>query len=377
MNLVHILYLCFEITKPKTMNKITKLFFLPVASVALFAAQASAQITLTSADLPTTGLSVISAMDSTSSYMPGSPSASAQTWNFGALNHEKISTISFMAPSSTKYSSKFSGADNLADTTSGMAGYYFFDNSVSQFAVQGVEEVVAGPASTTFQVFINLNPVYVQATLPATYGTKLGGVSKGSYEFAPTGLIAFAYDSIKVNTQITYADTVDAYGTMTTPTGTYQVIRENHWDVTIDSAKGVKSGKWSTLQATKVTTHEYNFYANGIGYILVQMNMDSTTSKVHTIAWDSSAPASVNEISYNGKVNAFPNPCTSQITFTTVGNTLQYINVYDVAGRKVEQVEMKNGTTNVNTSEFAPGMYLYTLINANGTLVDRGKFMVK
>ncbi|HXB12371.1 MAG TPA: T9SS type A sorting domain-containing protein, partial [Bacteroidia bacterium] len=325
----------------------------------------------------TTSTTALLATDSTSTYTPGGPSATAQTWNFGALNHEKVNTISFMAPSSTKYASKFSSSDNLADTTSGVSGYYYFDNSASQFAVQGVEEIVAGPASTSFQIFINLNPEYVQATLPATYGTKLNGVSHGSYEFAPTGVVAFAYDSIKVNTQISYWDTVDAYGTMTTPTGTYQVIRENHWDITIDSAKGRSSaGAWSTLQSTKVKTHEYNWYANGVGYILVQMIMDSNTSGTK-IVWDSSAPASVNEISYNGKVNAFPNPCTSNITFTTTINTLQYINVYDVTGRKVEQVEMKNGTSNLNTSVFAPGMYLYTLNDANGNLVDRGKFMVK
>lgn len=362
------------------MNKITKLFFLPLAGVALFAAQASAQITITSADLPTTSTSLINGTDSTSGYTPGSPSSSAQTWNFAPLKAQKSAKVKFMAPASTPYSAKFSSSDNLADTTTGVSGYYYFDNNASQFSVQGVEEVVNGPYSTSFQVFINLNPEYVQATLPATYGTELNGVSKGKYEFNPGGLIATVYDSLKVSTQISYWDTVDAFGTMTTPTGTYQVIRENHWDITIDSAKGRSSGgSWSTLEATKVTTHEYNWYANGIGYILVQMVMDSTSSTVHYVIWDTTAPApaGINEISASGKVSVYPNPCTNQVNFVTIGHNTSYINIFDVTGRKVEAVEMKNNMVNVNTASYASGMYLYNMTDENGNILDHGKFMVK
>jgi hypothetical protein len=364
------------------MKKITKWCMLPILGVAAMATQASAQIHITSADIPSVGTSVVLAKDSASiSFVPGNPSVSSQTWNFGSLVDQKSSTVLFMAPSTTKYSSYFPSA-NLADSTIGGNGYYFFNSSSSVFAVTGSEEIINVPSlGVSFQVFVPLNPNFTQSNLPATYGTKDGGVSNGHYTFSSSALALF-YDSEKVVVQITYSDTVDAWGSMTTPTGTYQVLRQNHHEVDIDSLKvRSTSGKWSVPAVpgavTRTVKHQYNWYANSVGYILVQMNMDSNTTNVQNVIWDTNAPASVNEVSYNGKVSTYPNPCTSQITFTTTVNTLQYINVYDVTGRKVEQVEMKNGTTNVNTSVFAPGMYLYTLTDMNGSPLDRGKFMVK
>jgi len=355
---------------------------LPILGVAAMATQASAQITITSADIPAAGASVVLAKDSASiAFTPGNPSSSSQAWSFGGLVNQKASTVLFMAPSATKYSSYFPTA-NLADSTIGGNGYYYFNSSSSTFAVTGTEEIIAVPSlGVSFQVFVPLNPNFTQSNLPASYGAKDGGVSNGHYTFSSSALALF-YDSEKVVVQITYSDTVDAWGTMTTPTGTYQVLRQNHHEVDIDSLKvRSTSGKWSVPAVpgavTKTTKHQYNWYANGVGYILVQMNMDSNTTNVQNVIWDTNAPASVNELSYNGKVSVFPNPCTSQITFSTVSNVAQYINVYDVTGRKVEQVEMKSGMTNVNTSEFASGMYLYTLTDMNGNPLDRGKFMVK
>lgn len=362
------------------MKKFTKLCSLLILGFA--ATQASAQsITITSADMPVAGNQVVTAMDSTSGYAPGGPSASAQAWNFGGLSKQKTATVIFTAPSSTQYSGVFGGA-NLADSTVGAVGYYFLTSNSTDFEVVGTEEIInAASLGVSFQIEINLNPAFVQSPLPATYKTTDGGVSNGHETFSNSALALF-YDSEKVVTQITYSDTVDAFGSMTTPTGTYKVLRQNHHAVQIDSLKvRSSSGKWSVAPisgaVTKTTTHEYNWYANSIGYILVQMNMDSTSNTVKSIVWDTTAPAGINELSITGKVSAYPVPCTSQITFTTTGNATGYINVYDIAGRKIEQVEMKNDMVNVNTGSYATGMYLYTMTDQNGNILDNGKFMVK
>ena len=81
-------------------------------------------------------------------------------------------------------------------------------------------------------VGLTLHPAYVQIPLPATINTKDGGMSRGDTE------IAYSYlgsDSGGARINIHYADTVDAYGSMTTPFGTMNVIRQKHWDITVDS----------------------------------------------------------------------------------------------------------------------------------------------
>jgi hypothetical protein len=359
------------------MKKTTLFSNIAVALVCgIFSAKSYAQITISQTDMPSAGLTVITATDSTSGYMPGNPSASAQVWNFAALNHQKTANISFMAPSSTKYAAKFPTA-TLADSTAGVIGYDFFIVNSGEFAVEGSEQIVTY-SGYYFQVEINLAPVFVQSNLSATYNDKVNGVSRGHEEFGTTGILAFVYDSVKLATSITYSDTVDAFGTMTTPTGTYQVLRQNHHEVDVDSITGRSTaGKWSSIKTTITKYHQYNWYANNIGYILVQMNMDTTSNTVKNVIWDSTAPASINELSISGRVSVYPNPCTSQITFQAPGNDVQFINVYDIAGRKLDQVEMKNGMNTLNTSSYASGMYLYTLADRNGNILDRGKFMVK
>jgi hypothetical protein len=361
------------------MKKITFLSGIAIVFASgVFTSNAFGQITITSTDMPSAGLTVITATDSTSGYVPGNPSAFAQTWNFGSLNHQKTATVNFMAPSSTKYAANFPGA-NLADSTIGAIGFNFFTVNSTEFAVEGSEQIVTNAKyGVKFQVEINLNPLFVQSNLPATYNSTAGGLSRGKDEFAPGSPLSLFYDSLKVTTNITYTDTVDAFGTMKTPTGTYSVLRQNHHEVDIDSVTARStSGTWSVIQISKTKYHQYNWYSNNIGYILVQMNMDTTSSTVKNVIWDSTAPASINELSISGRVSAYPNPCTSQITFQAPGNDVQYIRVYDIAGRELEQVVMKNGMSSLNTSSYAGGMYLYTLVDRNGNVLDRGKFMVK
>jgi len=149
------------------MKKITQLATLICLSLG-WASYASAQITITTADMPTTTTQVIRATDTTTAPSPGSPSASSQNWNYASLKKQKVQSIMFMAPSATKYSSKFPGA-NLADSVVGTNGYNYFSSTAGQFAVTGAEQIVFY-SGYYFQFELDLNPYFLQSNLPATYG---------------------------------------------------------------------------------------------------------------------------------------------------------------------------------------------------------------
>ncbi|MGP8216113.1 MAG: T9SS type A sorting domain-containing protein [Bacteroidia bacterium] len=366
------------------MKKITRLFILPFIGLVAFATQASAQITITQNDMPTSGLTVVSGVDSTSGFTPTAASSSAQTWNFSTLKAKHFYTTNFMLPSATAYASVFTSA-TLADSTLDSIGHYFFDVSGSQFAVVGSEQITSSTVSGStykFHVEMPLSPAYVQSYLPATYTsptlTTLDGESKGSQTFNQSiggGLVT----AEKANVTITYWDTIDAWGTLTTPKGTFPVLRQSHWYTTKDSLSIEDIlGSWSSESVTVTKSHEYDWYTNGAGYILAQMVMDTTSTKVEYMQWDTTAmPTGINELSNLSKVTAFPNPCSSQITFMAPAAEGQFIHVYDVTGRELSQVEMKNGMNILNTASFADGMYLYTLEDKNGNIIDRGKFIVR
>jgi hypothetical protein len=109
------------------------------------------------------------------------------------------------------------------------------------------------------------------------------------------------------------------------------------------------------------------------------MNVNPSTGAYENLIWDTTAvPLGINELSYNSNVITYPNPCSSQITFQVTSNTqAQLINVYDITGRLVNNIEMKNNMSVLNTSTYSSGMYLYTIHDKNGNIVNRGKFMVK
>jgi len=363
------------------MKKIT-LIGISVFGMFAFSYNVSGQITIGTADLPYAGLNITQEEDTTSTTLSAGTPGAGKTWSFGAMLPQKASSIMFTTPGATKYSAVFP-TSNLADSTVGGNGHYYFINNSSEFAVEGVQEYVSDPTyGVTFLVELNLNPVFTQAQLPGSYGQIYSGVSYGKDEFAPTGIVALVYDSIKVTTQITYSDSIDAWGTMTTPTGTYPVLRQNHHEVDIDSANGRSSaGKWSNLQASNTAYHQYNWYTTGANFILVQMNVDPVTGAYLNTKWDNSVPATagIQELSQSSDgILAYPNPCTSQITFqATSKNDAQYISVFDITGRQVEKLSIASGMISLNTSSYAGGMYLYNVLDKSGNIVGRGKFSVQ
>lgn len=362
------------------MKKLTLAFAIAAGFLTLLT-PASAQITITSSDLPSYGLMVGTQKDTSGiTVTAGNPSSSAQNWDFSSLTPQHAALIKFENASATPYATTFSAA-NIADTTAGVDGYNFFNATSSDFAVEGAEENVAFTYSMVtynFQVEINLSPVFNQASLPATYGNIIApSISYGNEIFNQT-IIVFSKE--KLATAIEYNDTVDAFGTMKMPNGkTYAVLRQKHNETDIDSVYGYLGGNWIFVERMITYKNQYDWYTNGIGYILAEMDMDTTSSTIKDVIWDTttSAPLAVNEISVSGNSNVYPNPCSAQLNIVTTDKTAQSITIYDVTGREADKVEIKNGVCVLNTSAYTNGVYFYTLSDKSGTMVDRGKFTVQ
>jgi hypothetical protein len=345
------------------MKKITFLFI-----TLLSAYGATAQITVTQSDMPAAGNAYVNANDTIPTVTPGN-TGSGQTWNFAALKANTTSVDSFVAASATPYAAAFATA-NMADTTLGNAGYIFINSSASAFEGVGTVQYVMG-----YQAKIALNPPFVQISLPATLNSTDGGTSSGSAKLPITYL---TFDSARVVARIIYADTIDASGSMTTPFGVHNVLRQKHSETDIDSLY-VHSASfgWVFYQAQKRKNYQYRWYTNGLGDLVANMQMDTTNTKVKSVKWYDGIPNAVTEISQRGSIMAYPNPCSSQINFFYSGHTAQVITVFDVTGRQVGTTSMVNGKASVNTSTFAKGIYMYRMLDKSGDVVDNGKFSVQ
>lgn len=369
-----------QLTNILIMKKFTLLSGIAIVGGLLaISTQSSAQISIGQTDLPYAGLSVTTDSAGAGILVPGAPSASTQAWDFSTLTNVTAHTINFMDVSATPYASVFTAA-TLADSTVGGNGYNFFDITSGNFAVVGAEEnEYVAAAGVNFKIELALSPLFNQSVLPATYGaTEAPQVAKGLDQFAVTFSVVVSGE--RFTTTISYSDTVDAWGTMKMPGGkTYDVLRQKHHEYDIDSVYIDEFGTWAYFEKIAYNKNQYDWYTNGVGYILAEMDMDSTFTTPSDVIWDASAPAplGVNNISVKNAVNVYPSPANAEITFSTSNTTEQYISIYDVRGKQIERVVVKNGMESVNTTAYSNGIYLYNITDNSGNLLNSGKFVVQ
>jgi hypothetical protein len=85
---------------------------------------------------------------------------------------------------------------------------------------------------------------------------------------------------------------------------------------------------------------------------------------------------SVNDINAaDNKVSVFPNPATNAVNFQSTVKA-DAVEILDVTGRKIGAYMMTGNNVSVSTFGFAPGFYLYNVVNEKKEIIGRGKFEV-
>jgi len=353
------------------------LFIFTIATAMVFSTQANAQITLTSSDMPKVGDKLVFGHDTTSSSLSKltAPILGASiVWDYHTLPTTYRDTDSFVNPSTTPYAGLYPSA-TVADTVYGSVGYTYFDVTGSSFSILGTVQKLQG-----YKAGAVFNPPFLQLNLPAIYNTVSGSTSKGTVSPFPVNYPGF--DSAKANIVITYNDTIDAWGSLTTPLfggTTYGTLCQKHYELNIDTVylKDTTTKSWVMLIAQKSKTYEYRWYANGIGNAVATMTMDTATGKkVTAMEWYDGYPDAINELSLQHNVLVYPNPCTNQVTFHLSQQNASIVYVYDIAGRELSNVAITNGTSTLSTTSYSPGIYIYRITDKSGNVIDNGKFTV-
>ena len=86
-------------------------------------------------------------------------------------------------------------------------------------------------------------------------------------------------------------------------------------------------------------------------------------------------PTGINE---NRKVNfiVYPSPATNELFIKNPSPETATMQVFDVAGKKITELNIGLNTTKTNVSAFAPGIYLYTFAGTNAEILHTGKFII-
>lgn len=87
-------------------------------------------------------------------------------------------------------------------------------------------------------------------------------------------------------------------------------------------------------------------------------------------------PLGITEPFMLNEISVYPNPATDLVNFSTKNPSAANVDVFDFSGKRVASQSLENGTSSVNTSNYAAGVYLYRILDENGKELKSSKFSV-
>jgi hypothetical protein len=226
-------------------------------------------------------------------------------------------------------------------------------------------------------------------TIPNPYGGNLdtaGILGVGKINTSPPGF-TYGYTFAAKPGVLTFQSKYTPVGN----DSAFVLIYLTHWNTSVPAHRDtVATGKYGTGAATSA----YAMQSITVNYKPAFMTVvpDSeqifisasvyahdgaqigSTFYVDALAW--SAFVSTNDIdAVKGSVTAYPNPGNSRIAIASTVDA-KAVMVMDITGRVIGSYDMNANTAEIETSEFAAGVYTYMVIDNNKLVINRGKFDV-
>ncbi|HET6227556.1 MAG TPA: gliding motility-associated C-terminal domain-containing protein [Bacteroidia bacterium] len=245
----------------------------------LLFAHARGQITVTNADMPNANDEILLSIKNTLTNFKPALTGPNYTWDYSTLVPDSQRTEKMVAPGTTGYpfvgfASTYAIPDLNPDPfpfillgTAPTNVYNFYKKSTSQLTIS-----IQGITMNTTPLPIFLNPADVIYKFPLTYGNK--DSSNSGYENMLPGFGYFKKSQKRVNT-------VDGWGTLKTPFGTFDVIRVKSVIFVTDSIHSDSLG--FGLNIPLPTKYEYKWLAKGSKLPILEIDATQTIGTLFNV----------------------------------------------------------------------------------------------
>jgi len=365
----------------------TRLFTIALAFVSM---TISAQITVTDTDLVIVGDVVYTVYDNNpSSLIAIGNSGTGQVWDFSSLQALSVDTEFYISPIGTQYEASYPNA-NLALNTNGTISY--FDVSSSGVYAHGINDTVFNapalflPLSLTYGLSTTDGPIIVLED--EITGPFLGVALPSVTVAALTNNIANRADTALIQVTNTSEFSVSASGTITTPLGTYDVLRLKE-EKEISSVLNIycsdtltQMGMWfnnipfSSIPMLAGFSNEeqevtYRWITNDttVSYLVAAVVVDSFDIVKETSYQTIPIANSISHLSLSD-INVYPIPTTYNLTVETENNELIILNLVDVNGKLIVSKQF-NTSINLDLSQIEKGIYYLNLNTDEGKLTKK------
>ena len=355
-----------------------------------------AQIQVTSDNFPALGDVLITNVDNTPTVSPGDSGAD-KTWDFSTLDGEEMNTITYEDAANGSAAGDLPNADLFTSFVGAETYYQTTDTEFLLLAGKGTD-----PTGFGIEALVEFTPAIVERR-EMSFGDVNSSESNASFAFGseviPDTILAnfpIVPDSIRIRINQDRTDVVDAYGSLTIPGGTYDVLREKRtqtrstrvdillpfigWqDVTdvIAGLVGVDAG------LGEISTVNYLFFSNTEKEIIADITADETGDVVNSVTykWFDVIDDVGTILVEKPTISAYPNPAAEQVTidFKNLETGNYTLKIYNLLGRAVWQNDFYiNGeqTEVVNLNDFQNGTYLYSVLHSNGKTLTTKRLII-
>lgn len=334
------------------MKKIITLFF---ACFLFFISQA--QITITQNDMALPLTQYIRYNDTLPTTVTPGLAGANQTWTYTSLANNTTDTIIFTKPEWTTYGTAFPSSNLCMMTINTQTSYMYLNLNSDSLILVGQAGSFLG---STTDIIVPFEPTQKITNLPSTY---LDGFTSTSSFTVTQYYGQSSVDSIRVKDITVTESEFDAWGSITTALGTYNSLRAKVTQISNDSVWVLMFGNWydmTTSYGGIDTAKRYGWWTNGLGYMILEMDVDPATDSVLEVKYLATLPqpGGLTHYEVNDAVIIFPNPASEMVNICTPENAA-LVEVFNTSGQLIKSEKTNHMLiSHVNISGLPSGSYI-------------------
>ncbi len=329
------------------------------------------QIALTSTDLTSIGDQITRYSDTVPTYGPGAAGAGV-TWDFSGAINDTASVTSVVSVGSTPFASQFSGSDYAM--TGGADSYLYFIHNANTMITTGAAGDLLGTGEQIQAVFTD--PLILHQ-FPRTYQSNFND----TYQFqAEADGASFGVYRIRLTHTGNVFDTTDAYGTLITPTGTYDALRVKSTDFTTDviEVKLAQFLPWTNFTTVMDTSVTYSWHAKEEKLAIAEFAFDSVGDPAR-FTYSAVPPISTVDVANyetDTELRLYPQPAAEELFIQGLNpNANHRADVFSIDGKLIRTETLTSNSLYV--ADLRSGMYFLRITLADGTHKEPLKFIVR
>ncbi len=321
---------------------------------------------------------------------PGGP----YDWDYTSLQAPFTTEVLYKPASEGNAADQLPNADLVVDLPGGSEAYYEISNGeLRNIAINGPD-----PAGLGFDLLMKLDPPLVERKAPTSFGFSLlqessigAAISSDLIPQQILDQLPITPDSLRLRISANRTEFADAYGTVSIPGGTFDVlrikrfeVREFHVDAYLSFSGWAEITDLVGADMPPDSSLTYFFLSNEAKEPIVSIEADPLTEEVQRVTFKSIEGSVATTFVPAGQamVLAYPNPAINDVRFEFIN--LQpgdyRLEIYNLLGVKIREknYHLKGGNSvdKMDITALRKGSYLYALIGPDGKTITTKRLIV-